>query len=446
MKKHVLLFTLILFMGITQVGWGQIFTQDFNYSTTISDYYNASPTTNQFRTLSTTNSSNSTLSVSTNAIVMTRINANTTTAYAERNIDFTSIPTGLKLQFTFSVTGAGAALNALYVVVGANVANTGGSPTVANIYGRFTLNTTANSGEFLIRDMTNNTTGLTTYTGTQTITWVLNNTSSSQTYTAPNNSTESIAVDKADIWVGTTKEFDDIVVENAGQTLARFKFYTGSSWATGAVFTIDDIVINNETALPVELTSFSASIQNKTVNLTWQTATEVNNYGFEVERGNRQEGIGNRQQAIGSSDWEKVGFVNGAGNSNSPKEYSFTDKSAASGKYLYRLKQLDNDGQYSYSKEVEVDLGTPTAFALEQNYPNPFNPTTSIQYSVVRSQNVTIKVFNVLGKEVAVLVNEKQEPGTYTVEFSTANLASGTYIYRMQAGEFVQTKKMIVLK
>lgn len=190
--------------------------------------------------------------------------------------------------------------------------------------------------------------------------------------------------------------------------------------------------------LPVELTSFSASVQNKTVNLTWHTATEVNNYGFEVERISNEE--------LGIRNWNKVGFVNGAGNSNSPKEYSFTDKSAASGKYLYRLKQLDNDGQYSYSKEVEVDLGSPTAFALEQNYPNPFNPTTSIQYSVVRSQNVTIKVFNVLGKEVAVLVNEKQEPGTYTVEFSTANLASGTYIYRMQAGEFVQTKKMIVLK
>ena len=210
---------------------------------------------------------------------------------------------------------------------------------------------------------------------------------------------------------------------------------------TTPIGSIDGIRVGTswgQAPLPVELTSFSASVQNKTVNLTWHTATEVNNYGFEVERISNEE--------LGIRNWNKVGFVNGAGNSNSPKEYSFTDKSAASGKYLYRLKQLDNDGQYSYSKEVEVDLGSPTAFALEQNYPNPFNPTTSIQYSVVGSQNVTIKVFNVLGKEVAVLVNEKQEPGTYTVEFSTANLASGTYIYRMQAGEFVQTKKMIVLK
>ena len=194
-------------------------------------------------------------------------------------------------------------------------------------------------------------------------------------------------------------------------------------------------------ALPVELTSFSALVQNKTVILNWQTATEVNNYGFEVER---VKGFGDKVSMV--SVWSKVGFVNGAGNSNSPKEYSFTDKSAASGRYLYRLKQLDNDGQYTYSKEVEVDLGTPTAFALEQNYPNPFNPTTSMQYSVSNKQFVTIKVFDMLGREVAILVNGEKEPGTYTAEFATTGLASGTYIYRMQAGEFVQTKKMVILK
>jgi len=200
--------------------------------------------------------------------------------------------------------------------------------------------------------------------------------------------------------------------------------------------------------LPVELTSFSAAIKNNSILLTWQTATEVNNYGFEIER--QAHPNPSQREGLFTSPlwgaWGAVGFVNGAGNSNSTKEYSFTDKSATSGKYTYRLKQIDNDGKYEYSKEVEVDLGTPTAFALEQNYPNPFNPTTSIQYSVVGSQNVTIKVFNVLGKEVAVLVSEKQEPGTYTVEFATTGLASGTYIYRMQAGEFVQTKKMVLLK
>ncbi len=192
-----------------------------------------------------------------------------------------------------------------------------------------------------------------------------------------------------------------------------------------------------DATLPVEISTFSASVINKSVNLVWHTATEVNNYGFEIEK---------RQLSVLNSQWSKVGFVNGNGNSSSTNDYSYTDKTVTSGKYSYRLKQIDNDGQYEYSKEVEVDLGKPTTFALNQNYPNPFNPSTSIQYSVVGSQYVSLKVFNVLGKEVAVLVNEKREPGTYTVDFTSANLSGGAYFYRLQAGDFVQTKKMILLK
>ncbi|MFA6026315.1 MAG: T9SS type A sorting domain-containing protein, partial [Ignavibacteriaceae bacterium] len=203
---------------------------------------------------------------------------------------------------------------------------------------------------------------------------------------------------------------------------------------------------NNAAALPVELTSFFALVQNKTVSLAWQTATEVNNYGFEIERTSSRPSPLQGEGGEAGRGWVKVGFVNGAGNSNSPKEYSFTDKTATSGLNVYRLKQIDNDGKYTYSKEVEVDLGMPTEFSLAQNYPNPFNPTTSLQYAVSSKQLVTIKVFDMLGREVAVLVNGEKEPGTYTAEFSTTGLASGTYLYRMQAGGFVQTKKMVVLK
>lgn len=211
-------------------------------------------------------------------------------------------------------------------------------------------------------------------------------------------------------------------------TLTKYDNNSGSNYIAS--------FLTNAT-FPVELTSFSASVKNKNVNLVWHTATEVNNYGFEIEK---------RQSSTANGQWSKIGFVNGYGNSNSVKEYSFTDKTGASGKYNYRLKQIDNDGKYEYSKEVEVDLGKPTTFALNQNYPNPFNPSTSIQYSVAGSQYVSLKVFNVLGKEVAVLVNEKKESGTYTVDFTEANLSGGAYFYRLQAGDFVQTKKMILLK
>jgi len=203
---------------------------------------------------------------------------------------------------------------------------------------------------------------------------------------------------------------------------------------TGFIFTVSDM------ALPVELTSFSALIKYKSVNLVWKTVTEMNNYGYEIQR------------SANNGSFTKVGFVNGSGTSNSTKEYSFTDKTATSGKYTYRLKQIDNDGNYEYSKEVEVDLGKPTSFVLNQNYPNPFNPTTVISYQLPVNSYVTLKVYNAIGTEVTTLVNGYKEAGSYNYELGSANggrnyeMSSGIYFYTLRAGDFVQTKKMILLK
>ncbi|MBX2974816.1 MAG: T9SS type A sorting domain-containing protein [Ignavibacteriaceae bacterium] len=189
-----------------------------------------------------------------------------------------------------------------------------------------------------------------------------------------------------------------------------------------------------DAGLPVQLSSFNASVINKSVNLKWQTATEQNNYGFEVERAS-------------NNDWIKIGFVNGNGNSNSPKEYSYTDNSLDnSGKYSYRLKQLDNDGSHEYSSIVEVDYNPVLAFELEQNYPNPFNPVTSISYSVVNEGLVKIEIYNSLGQLVAIPVNEIKSSGRHSVSFDASKMSSGTYIYKLSAGEFVQTKKMNLIK
>ncbi len=203
--------------------------------------------------------------------------------------------------------------------------------------------------------------------------------------------------------------------------------------------------------VPVELTTFTATLTSSAagfqfVNLNWQTATEVNNYGFEIQR-----------SAFGdqSSEFEKIGFVEGHGNSNSPKDYSFTDKSAASGKYSYRLKQIDSDGKFEYSIEVEVDLGLPQNYYLEQNYPNPFNPSTKIKFNVplnVKSasggetSNVILKVFDVLGNEVATLIDEYKPAGSYEVKFNAEGLVSGVYFYRVHMDSFTQTKKMILMR
>lgn len=212
---------------------------------------------------------------------------------------------------------------------------------------------------------------------------------------------------------------------------------------TGAATTSFTVSQSNQ-PLPVELTSFNSSVNGKTVNLNWKTATEINNYGFEVER--------IRNEELGIRNWKKVGFVTGAGNSNSPKEYSFTDKSVTSGKYLYRLKQLDNDGHYTYSKEVEVDLDTPTAFLLEQNYPNPFNPSTVIRYALPFESNVKLIVYNFIGEVVKELVSETVSAGYQEVSFGADKLSSGIYFYTLHAASldgkqnYQSVKKMLLLK
>ena len=188
-------------------------------------------------------------------------------------------------------------------------------------------------------------------------------------------------------------------------------------------------------SLPVELTAFSASIIDSKVNLSWATATEVNNFGFEVLR-----------QAQDDKEWIKLGFVNGNGNSNSPKNYSFIDSKISSGKYSYRLKQIDNDGQFEYSKTIEVSFGALNKFELSQNYPNPFNPATTIQFNLIEAENVKLTIYDILGQEIITLLDEYKESGVYTINFNASELNSGVYVYRLEAGNFVQTRKMTLVK
>ena len=187
-------------------------------------------------------------------------------------------------------------------------------------------------------------------------------------------------------------------------------------------------------ALPVELSSFSVSIYKNSVKLNWRTETEINNYGFDVER------------KTNFSNWEKIRFINGSGNSNSPKDYSYTDESVNNGKYFYRLKQIDNDGAFSYSKLVEADFNSKMEFSLTQNYPNPFNPTTTFNVTLPLSGNVKLTIYNLLGQEVKTLANEFKESGIYTFNFDAKELNSGIYLYKLEANGYSQTRKMTLIK
>ncbi|MBK7500710.1 MAG: S8 family peptidase [Ignavibacteriales bacterium] len=228
-------------------------------------------------------------------------------------------------------------------------------------------------------------------------------------------------------------------IYNAIQDSAFTDSFTGivpnDTWGYGK---LDINAASSESELPVELTSFSALAIGQTVKLNWNTATEINNYGFEIERK-----VASLQSAI--YNYEKIGFINGNGNSNSPKSYSYQDNGVSAGKYLYRLKQIDNDGQFEYSEEIEIDLGLPTEYELTQNYPNPFNPSTKIRYSIPNvgsglAQTV-LKVYDVLGNEIATLVDDYRAAGSYEVEFDASSLSTGVYFYKLQSGSFVETKR-----
>lgn len=199
------------------------------------------------------------------------------------------------------------------------------------------------------------------------------------------------------------------------------------------------------TPLPVELTSFSATIIGTSIKLNWQTATEVNNYGFDIERSTLHDSY-SPSEFNGNGPWEKIGFLNGNGNSNSPKYYSFVDDNVSAGSYSYRLKQIDTDGQFEYSKVVEVSFMKPSEFNLAQNYPNPFNPTTTIQFTLPQSGNVKLTLFNLLGQKIKTLLNEYKEAGVHILNFNASDLNSGLYIYKLEANGLVRTRKMTLVK
>ncbi len=203
-----------------------------------------------------------------------------------------------------------------------------------------------------------------------------------------------------------------------------------------------------DSPLPVELSAFTASVSAGKVTLNWQTATEINNHGFEIEKMLMRGSHSDPDLSGEESQWEKIGFIAGSGNSNSPKSYSFIDKTpVASAALSYRLKQIDNDGKYSYSEEITVELSAiPTEFSLSQNYPNPFNPATTIEFSLPKEADVLLKVYNLLGQEVVTLLSGQMKAGYHKVKFDASGLSSGVYLYKIQAGDFSAVKKLMLLK
>jgi hypothetical protein len=228
------------------------------------------------------------------------------------------------------------------------------------------------------------------------------------------------------IWEGTSASYTDL-----GGGL-----YTASA---GGFTAFSPFAVGNETPLPVELASFTSNVNGRDVLLNWETKTEKNSNKFEIER-------------LANLTWVNIGSVKAAVLSNSTKQYSFADKNLQAGKYQYRLKMIDNDGSFNYSIVVETEVALPKTFDLSQNYPNPFNPSTKINYNLASDSKVTLEVYSISGERVALLIDQNQSAGFYSVNFSNKNISSGVYFYRITAvdkisgNQFSSIKKMMLLK
>jgi len=192
-------------------------------------------------------------------------------------------------------------------------------------------------------------------------------------------------------------------------------------------------------SLPVELIGFFAIQEDKDVNLYWKTASEVNNRGFDIEIKHGS-----------SNGWKKISFITGEGNSSSPISYTYCDKNVEKYKNLkYRLKQIDYDGSYEYSPEISIELEEvklPTQFTLHNNYPNPFNPTTRISYEIAKENFVTMKIYDMAGREVETLVEQNQQSGIYAMNFDGGDLSSGVYFCRLTSGNNIKIIKILLVK
>ena len=228
---------------------------------------------------------------------------------------------------------------------------------------------------------------------------------------------------------GITWSFQNLHINTLTKVVALQNDLAFAFGTFGSIFRYDPNGV-----IPVEMVSFSSNVSGNNVSLKWSTATELNNSGFEIERSSE------------SSTWEKIGFVAGSGSSSEYRFYNYEDNKLNPGIYYYRLKQLDYDGTFEYSNEIQVEVATLFDFALEQNYPNPFNPNTNIRFSVPQNSLVNIKVYNIVGQEVEELINENKSAGKYDITFNSKGLASGIYLVKMQAGEFTSSMKMTLLK
>jgi hypothetical protein len=242
-----------------------------------------------------------------------------------------------------------------------------------------------------------------------------------------------VAGTETNIWTGKY---------NGGTWTLLNKANTVNHTLSGTVTGFSDFTGGEESALPVGLSSFTSLVSERNVLLKWTTFSEINNAGFEIQR------AAAKSQPYITDEFKKTGYIKGQGTANTHTDYTFEDKKLSTGKYMYRLKQIDNNGNFEYHNlSATVEIGVPNRFNISQNYPNPFNPSTRIDFQLPIETNVLIAVYDITGREIEVLINnEHKKADFYTIVYNAGKLASGIYFYRIVTDKFVMTKKMVIVR
>ena len=259
------------------------------------------------------------------------------------------------------------------------------------------------------------------------------------TWTDNANNEDQFRIDRSTnglVWNYLGCAAQNIKTYNDTVTTGGIYYYRVRSENTGGNSSFSNTSSSNIT-LPVELTSFTVSVDGRIINLKWVTATELNNYGFEIERNGK-----------------RIAFIKGAGTSSIQNSYSYMDVPTEGTTFSYRIKQIDLNGGIRYYKTETVQISVPAKYSLDQNYPHPFNPNTMIRYEIPETGRVKLTLYNMLGKESAVLLNEVKDAGSYEINYDAGKLrqSSGVYIYSLEVYsldgslEFRNTRKMTYLK
>ena len=224
---------------------------------------------------------------------------------------------------------------------------------------------------------------------------------------------------------------------SADSTAINLKFVSQDSVGNKTEYVLEPaFAVGNNIPLPIQLFSFTATTQKNSVTLQWQTISEVDTYGFAIER-----------KQLSSLQWEQVGFVEGKGNASIPANYQFNDNIPQGIHYQYRLKIVDKDGSFIYSNIVDVEVVVPRIFSLAQNYPNPFNPLTTITFTIPEDGNVRVKLYDIVGREIKTFLNEERKAGIlHQIVIDASSLSTGVYFYQLEHKGKALMKKLMVLK